>query len=139
MKFCAQPCCRRQANAEPKSQGIFSVSFSFRRDFVFFPKRYRPIGAMVKPQCCSVMPRPAFLTRIVARRRRRTWIQGASGSCQPARQRAPQAYSTVCRGARPDAMYRHLWPKQACRGFHVGCPYNQNLIKRIQALFLLNP
>ena len=42
------------------------------------------------------IPSPHFSPGFVARRRRRAWIQGA-------RPRAPQAYSTVRRGARPSA------------------------------------
>jgi hypothetical protein len=46
---------------------------------------------------------PHFSWGFVARRRRRARIQGASGRFQPARPRAPQAYSTVRRGTRPSA------------------------------------
>ena len=67
--------------------------------------RKRLASARAKPGTRPLLilgqaPSPLFSRDFVARRRRRAWIQGASGASQPARPRAPQAYLTVRRGAR---------------------------------------
>ena len=63
------------------------------------PASRRPGGSYSRELCFS----PHFSQGFVARRRRRAWIQGATGAFQPARPRAPQTYSTVRRGARRSA------------------------------------